>query len=228
MSGIPGPATQPALTSITATSIFVTFHDGANNGAAIDNREIGYSTSPGSIPNIVISDGTTVITGLTPGTGYWFWARCHNTHGWGPWSAANARTTLRFPDAPAPVLVTNPTQTTFLISVIDGASDGGSPILERELSYGRFPDAWESVVGYFGIILFEGMLPGTTYYFWARVRTAAGYSPYSSVTVARTIAGARVNDGGVWKDAVPYVNVAGVWKLAKPYVRIAGEWKETL
>ena len=37
---------------------------------------------------------------------------------------------------------------------------------------------------------------------------------------------AWVNDGGVWKIAVPYVNDSGVWKQAVAYVNDGGTWKQ--
>lgn len=35
----------------------------------------------------------------------------------------------------------------------------------------------------------------------------------------------KINVGGVWKQATPFVNVGGVWKQATPFIKIDGEWK---
>lgn len=35
----------------------------------------------------------------------------------------------------------------------------------------------------------------------------------------------KINVGGTWKEATPFVNVGGVWKQATPFIKINGEWK---
>jgi hypothetical protein len=37
----------------------------------------------------------------------------------------------------------------------------------------------------------------------------------------------RINVGGSWKEASPYVKMGGVWRQATPYVRMGGVWKGT-
>lgn len=84
----------PVISNITQKTLDVTFTDGGG-GAAVDSRQISYSTS-GTDPNagtIVSSDGSTSISALTPGTLYYFWARTHNSAGYSAWSArAQAQT----------------------------------------------------------------------------------------------------------------------------------------
>ena len=83
----------PTLSNPTQTSVDVVFTDGSNGGSAITGREIGYSTSSAGPTTIVPSDGSTTVTGLGPGTVYYFWARTVNAFGPGVWSAAsNIRT----------------------------------------------------------------------------------------------------------------------------------------
>jgi len=78
-----------------------------------------------------------------------------------------------------------------------------------------------------GTSVIGALQPGTTYYFWARGRNAKGWGPWSARSTGRTIAGARVKQNGVWKDAIPYVKVNGVWKLARPYSKVNGTWKKS-
>ena len=41
-----------------------------------------------------------------------------------------------------------------------------------------------------------------------------------------TIGGtAKINIGGSWKKAIPYVNVSGTWKPTISYVNINSNWK---
>lgn len=226
---LPAAPSQPTVSEVSSTSVIVSFVDGANNGGAIDERQIGYSITAHVVDGTIIpSDGSTLVTGLAPGTFYYFWARTHNSIGYSPWSVARGFTTSHIPDPPNPVIASNQTQTSIIVSFTDGASNGGLPITERELAYGTNPAGPDSMIPYDGVIQLDGLLPGKNYYFWARVKNSAGFSPYSQPIVARTIAGARINVSGVWKEAVPYVKDGGTWKLAQPWGRVAGVWKESL
>jgi hypothetical protein len=227
-ASIPSPPSIVTLSGVTNTSVNAAFNDGANNGAAIDTRQIGYGTSSSSVQSTITSDRSTTITGLTPGTTYYFWARTHNAKGWSAWGPRGSATTYRVPDIPDPVIVTTPTQTTVLASFTD-AGNGGSPILERRV-YWNTQDGEVGIQSMNypgGVVTITGLLPATKYWFWGRVRNAAGWSGYSYFRNETTIAGAYVLVGTTWKQAIPYVNDNGVWKLARPWSRAAGVWKET-
>lgn len=242
-SGLGGPTTlsvninrssapsAPTIVSLTANTSSVTIKtaDGSNNGSAIDSRQIARNTK-NSLTNAVITTATgttTTITGPPPGSTYYFWARTHNDKGYSPWSASKTVTLPRVPDVPQSVVVTTPTQTSVIALFLDGASNGGSAITGREIGYGTSPTAPQISVAYTGVMTITGLNPGTQYYFFSRVRNAVGWSAYSAVSSMKTIAGAKVNVNGVWKDAVPYVNVGGTWKLARPWGRSAGVWTES-
>jgi len=90
-SRVPAAPTFVELTNITHNSAFILFTDGANNGASIDSRQIGYGTSETAPQKTVSFSGGfnpwgATITGLTPGVRHYFWGRTHNSRGWGPWS----------------------------------------------------------------------------------------------------------------------------------------------
>lgn len=216
----------PILSAITSTSVHVVFSDGSG-GATIDSRQIGYGTSNSGPTTTISSTGSTTVTGLTPGTKYYFWARTHNSAGYSPWSAWASATTLRVPDPPAAPIVTDLTQTSLTATTAANA-DGGSAITAYQFGYGTdsvAPTSTTSVGGLSSAI--ASLLPGTKYYFWARAQNSVGWSPWSMASTATTIAGAWVKVGAVWKPAVPYVKVGGIWKLARPWVRSSGIWKET-
>jgi hypothetical protein len=224
----PGISGAVRFTNIGSVSVTASFDDGASNGAAIDQRQLRYSTTNNNSTGTVISsDGSTNVTGLTPGTTYYFWSRVHNSKGWGPWSGVRSFTTLKVPDATNAPVLTNPTQTTVDVSfTVNG--DGGNAIVQRQVVWNT-TNSNASPAGaatYSGAMTITGLNPGTTYYFWSRARNAIGWGPYSPVTVLATKAGAFVLDGSTWKEAVPYVRDGGVWKLAQPWVRYAGEWKQ--
>lgn len=221
---------QPVITNIGSTSVFVTFSDGGG-GAPIDGRLIFWGTDPNTASSNMSSDGSDTVSGLTPGTTYYFWAITHNAAGYSPFSARSSAVTLNVPDAPSIPVLSEVTQIGMTATFTQNF-DGGTPILEWQLGYRTVPDLVTELLSHLegpdGIFEVPSLSPGTTYYFWGRVRNAVGWSNWSPVGVAMTIAGARVKVGAVWKQAIPYVKVAGVWKLARPWSRIAGIWKETV
>lgn len=227
----PPNAPSIAPTVISSTQINIKITDGSNNGAAITGRQIAVNTvNTTSSADLTAVDlqTTKAIYPLTPGKLYYFWARIENSKGWSPWSTVKSATTFRVPYAPNQPIVSDPDQTSFWVSFTDNGT-GGTTILERQVGYSTVSDiisgaAW---VTYTGVRQITGLLPGTTYYVWARVRNSVGWSSPSPQEVTRTIAGARIAVGGVYKEAVPYVKVAGVWKLARPWGRVAGVWKQT-
>jgi len=219
----------PVISSITNTSVFVTFTDGTG-GATPDGREIAYGGDPSSptANTIISSDGSTSITSMTSGVTYYFWARMHNAAGYGPWSPRAQATTHRVPDAPSTPVISSITQNS-VIATWSPNFDGGSGITGYDVWWGTSPSLPppNSSVTSVPNKTITGLLPGTQYYFYARAYNTYGVSGWSGVASAYTIAGARVKDAGVWKNAVPYVRDGGVWKLAKPFVRVLGVWKDT-
>jgi len=135
-------------------------------------------------------------------------------------------TISRLPEAP-----TKPTFSNIhLVSVVADFTpngDGGSPITAYQLGYGLTSSADTTTISATPPQMVSGLLPGKRYYFRARAQNAIGWSPWSAISSVMTLAGARVNVGGVWKQAVPWVRTGGVWKVARPWIRVAGEWKES-
>lgn len=224
----PSTPAKPTISEITATTIRVRWAAAANNGDAIDLYQIARGTTSSVASATVFNlDTDHVFTGLTPGTLYYVWVRTHNSKGYSGWSPYSSARTIHVPDAPDPIVASNATQTSILISFTDNGN-GGSGITGRQVAYNTTnTTTGATAVTYTGIMTVGGLQPATTYYVWARTINAAGWSPWSPVVTFRTIAGARFNVNNVWKEAIPYVNVAGVWKLAAPWVRDAGVWKET-
>lgn len=222
----PNPPSIVTLSSITSNSVYGTFSDGANNGAAIDTRVIGYGTSSTSVQKEVVSDRSTTITGLLPGTTYYFWARTHNAKGWSAWGPRSSTKTLNVPSAPSAPVISGVTPTSAVISWSPPANNGAA-IVEYQVGYGTSSTGPSTTVSATASPkTISGLAPGTRYYFWVRARNSVGWGAWSAASSNQTIAGARIQVGGVWKIAVPYVKVNGVWKLARPWARSAGVWKQ--
>lgn len=238
MAGRPFPPTIPRFSSLSATSVFVTFTDGDWNGDAPDGRQIGYGTSPTTTQIIVSSDGSTNITGLSPGTTYYFWARVHNSYGYSDWGGRGSIKTHGVPAAPSAPVLTDVTQVSVAVSGTPN-DNGGSPLTGYDIGYqpdpgvgdGIPPPAPETIVpttGISGWVIF-GLTPNVKYNFWIRAKNVIGTGPWSERSPVTTIAGSRIKiAGSVWVNAVPYVRVGGVWKVARPWVKVDGVWQEAI
>ncbi len=229
---VPPAPTPVSLTDITGTGMKAIFNSQGTGVGTFYRWELGYGTDPNNPTTIIESSGTSILTGLSHSTTYYFWARGVNSVGNGPWSTRTSAATDRVPSINSPPTVTNVGQTTATLKINPG-DDGGDVISLYQFGWANNPSDIPTTV--ISVIPFGGLPPttvttlppGTTLYFRSRTRNSIGWSPWSGPTVAKTIAGARVKVGLVWKDAVPYVKVAGVWKLASSWVKQTGIWKES-
>lgn len=224
---VPAKPSTPVISSITASSVHVTFSDGSSGGDAIDARQIGYGTSSTSVQSTVSSDRSTTISGLSAGTTYYFWARTHNSEGWSAWSGRASATTLKVPDAPSTPLLSSALMTSVDVA-FSANGNGGSTITGYEIGWSTSAtgNPTSSVAAKSPQVV-TGLTPGTVYYFRTRAKSAVGWSAWSGYASVRTVAGAYVKVGAEWKLAVPYVKVGGVWKIAEPWVKSVGVWKRT-
>lgn len=225
---VPAAPSTPVISAIGSTSVVVTFSDGSNGGATIDSRRIGYGTSSSAPTTYVASDGSDTISGLTPGTVYYFWAQTHNAKGYSALSGRATATTLRVPDAPTNPVLSDVGPTSITVSWAPNGT-GGTPITGYDIGFNT-TNTSPSVVNSASASPYTqiGLSPGVTYYFWVRAKNSVGNGPWSGSSSVATLAGARIKVSGVYKFAIPYVKVAGVWRLAQPYVKLSGVWKETI
>lgn len=225
---VPAAPSAPVISNLGSTTVTATFTDGSNGGSAITSRQLGYGTNGSAPTTIISSDGSTDITGLTPGTVYYIWARTHNAKGDSAWSVRTTFTTKNVPAATSTPVLSDIGPTSITVSWTPNG-DGGDPITGYEIGYGTSSSA-PSIVNSDSASPYTqiGLSPGVKYYFWVRAINATGTGPYSASANATTIAGVRIKVAGVWKFAIPYVRVSGVWKLAHPYVKASGVWKETI
>ncbi len=229
---VPPAPTPVALTDITGSSMKAVFNSQGIGVGTFLRWELGYGTNPNSPTTIIESSGTSVVTGLSHSTTYYFWARGVNRVGNGAWSTRTSAATDRVPGINSPPTVTNVGQTTATLK-LNGGDEGGDPINLYQFGWATnsldVPSTMVSVIPFGGLppTTVTTLPPGTTLYFRSRTKNSIGWSPWSGPTVAKTIAGGRVKVGLVWKDAVPYVKHAGVWKLASSWVKQTGIWKES-
>jgi len=93
---IPSPPSKVSLTNVKFTGLNWAFTDGANNGYAIDARQLGWGLSSTSVQfsSNIGSAKSGTLSGLAPGFRYYVWARTHNAKGWSAWGPVNSAVTL--------------------------------------------------------------------------------------------------------------------------------------
>lgn len=225
---VPDAPYPPSFATVGSTSVSVTMKDANDNGGlAIDSRRVGYGTSSSAPQYFATYSGQTTISGLTPGTTYYFWGQTHNSKGWSPYSVRVSAKTLKVPDAPSSVTLSEVTQVSAKGTFKDNWN-GGATVTARRIAYNTVNDVSSAtIVSSTGTTTLTALSPGKTYYFWASVQNSVGWSAWSVVSSTQLMAGAFVTYNGAVKPAVPYVNVNGVWKVARPWSRNGDIWKES-
>jgi len=193
--------------------------DGVHGFVSGHNHRPKLQTAAGSITIAHNADGTKQFAGFVTMTGF----SGKLSQGSTVWDLPSIS---RLPDAPSKPTFSDTKQTSTNV-IFTPNGDGGSAITSYQLSYGTTTSADTTVITASSPQMVTGLIPGTKYYFKVRAHNAIGYSPWSSVADLTTFAGVRVNVGGVWKRAIPYVRVGGVWEVSTPWVKVLGVWKET-
>jgi hypothetical protein len=226
-STVPPPPKLDSAVVISSTAVRVTWSSTGDGNSPILEWQIGYGTHPSVTQQYVSGSSPKDVTGLTPGTIWYFWVRARNAVGWSGWSSRAAVTTWDIPSAPPAPVLSNVAQTSLLVQFNAPSDNGGTPITEYQIGYGKTSSANDSTIASNRSTTIPNLDPGQRYYFRARAKNAVGWGPWSTISNTYLLAGAKVKVGSTWKRAVPYVNVDGVWKVAKPYVRNGGVWKAT-
>lgn len=91
---IPDAPSTPVLSDIASTSLTATWTPNADGGAVVTAFQIGYGLTPSTQDTIISAASPMNVTGLAPGTKYYFWVRAQNAIGWSPWSAASTAMTI--------------------------------------------------------------------------------------------------------------------------------------
>ena len=196
----------PTITSAQATgtsgSVDVTFTAGADNGSAITDYDIEYSTDANFeagngqlVENDTSAALTQTVTDLANGTTYYFRVRATNAVGDSPWSAVSLGAAPNAaPEAPT-ITSAQATGTSGSVDVtFTAGADNGSAITDYDIEYSTDAN-FEAGNGQ----LVENdtsaaltqtvtdLANGTTYYFRVRATNAVGDSPWSAVSEGVTL-----------------------------------------
>lgn len=230
-STVPQAPTLLTAGPYSSTSFTISWRLNYDGGSGIVEWQLGYGQSSNGPTNTApISGDDEVIGGFSPGQSMYFWVRVRNAVGWSGWSNRLQTTTWQVPAAPGVATFYNVTQKSAGISFPFVVRSTDPPNLEKQFRYGTDPTG-VSIIGTVtideAVEYLYNLIPGGTYYVWARARNSVGWGPWSASTKLTLIAGSRVLVAGAWKRAVPYVRVGGVWKVAEPWVKDLGVWKKT-
>lgn len=222
---IPPAPNWVSVAATSSTTAHLHFASAGDGGSPVLEWQLGYGLDARGPQYYAASGGISDLTGLVSGATYYFWARGRNAYGWSAWSARAAVTLWRIPDAPNAVAFRDVGQSSLTSQfTFDGKSEGGRPVEEWQTGYGIDPDTPQTLVSNY-LLTLKDLLPGRTYYFWARARNSIGWGPWSVRSEVHLTAGAFVNVVGDWKRALPWVRTGGVWKIGRPNVPVNGVWK---
>ena len=184
------PSSNPAFSSITATSVFVSWGGTSDaGGLSPDADELQVSANSGFtalVHDSVQGGSSRSVTGLAPNTTYWARSRIHNAEGWSGWSGVTAFTTSSF--ATGAPSVTGVAADAATVNWV--APTGGTPT-RYEVQYARdsafsvgnqliSSTTWDTSRR------ISGLIPGAGYYVRVRSGTSTGFGPWSSATAFTT------------------------------------------
>lgn len=212
------PTVSSVTTTPSRTGCSFTLNVSYDTNASFSSRSIEYgtTTSYGS------STTGTSISGLTPNTAYYYRARVTDN-----FSRTSGWKTGSFTTTGNPPTISNVsgsvTETTYGFTY--------TATYDTNASYSSIRTEWGTTTSYGSYnntTVISSLTPDTHYYYRFRVTDTKGYTSswYTGEFTTLTAATLKLNVGGSWKKATPYIRVNGTWKKAKAYMKINGTWKQ--
>lgn len=212
--------------SFTASNATITWK-APGVGPAPTGYELQHATNSSFTGATTLSGGwatSRTISGLVPGTAYWFRVRANSGSGWGAWSSAITQTTSSYQLAAPSVVVQ---------AVTADLSWSNPPTSDAPTRYdiqvaqdANFTASLQTISSttWANSRTVTGLKPGTQHWFRVRAGTASGMGAYSPATSVKTLSGAKIRVNGAWVDAIAYARVGGVWKQVLVQKRVGGAW----
>ena len=199
----PGPAAPSGLTAtvLSQTQISLSWTDNSNNelGFYLDQAtDSGFSSNLLTTP--VAANVTTLnLSGLSPGTTYYFQVRAYNAISPSPNSNTASATTLdAAPLAPSALTATAMSQTQINLTWADNSGNELGFYLDRATDSGFASSVLTTPLGANVTTLsVTGLSPSTTYYFQVRAYNNGGASANSAAASATTLGAAPSAPSGL-------------------------------
>lgn len=200
-------------------------------GTPVTHYLLDRATNSAFSSNLVTTNlsGTSLgVTGLNPGTTYYWRVRAVNATGTsGNSSSASQATNQSVPSAPGTPSLSNVTATGARVTYMPPASNGGSSITGYDVQWSTSPSfVGDTVTQADSASPYDitGFLPGETYYVRVRAKNALGAGAWSAAASTTTLSGVKVGNGTQWRDAVVYVGNGTSWVLASVKRGAGGGW----
>ena len=195
-AGVPVAPAAPTLT-VRHQSLAVSWTAPANNGSAITDYDVLYSSDSGTTwtewnAGNTSTDTNTTITGLTNATSYQVQVRAANTHGEGPWSppasATPANTAPGKPAAPVATL-----SSSIIVTWTAPTYTGGATVTDYDLRWSsdngttwkEETDATSTLV--WRNVSISDLAGGASYVFSVRAQNSVGNGPWSDGSTSVTL-----------------------------------------
>lgn len=183
---VPQPPGAPTFSNVTPTSVTVTWSGSPDNmGAGIDSNLLRRNTNsnPDASGYVDTSTGagtTTVnVTGLTPGTTYYFKTYAHNSQGY---SGGSATTSIQLPVADPPVMTLTAAVSGTSMTVGLAPPGGASGVTKYTLEWRPVGGATTSVETSSPPLTVSGLTPGAAYEYRSSAWFGTYQSPWTSWT----------------------------------------------
>lgn len=198
----PGPATGLAISNVTSTSLTLSWTAPVTGSPPFD-YQVQQSVAGGPFVNVgslIVTNTTTNITGLTPGTAYQFQILSLNASSTTPSSPVSATTSATTPGAPTGLAVVgNPGPSGVTLQWV--APSAGTGTLTYQV-YGTTPSGSNNFEPLGSpttavSISLSGLSSGATYDFYVNATNTAGNGPNSA-----TLTGVQLATGAVLPSSV--------------------------
>ncbi|MFM8303934.1 MAG: fibronectin type III domain-containing protein, partial [Actinomycetota bacterium] len=192
------PYTTPSvLTALTAapgsSRVGLSWAAPSNGGSAITRYDVRYATDSAMTSPTTVTGATTTaptagspysVTGLVPGTTYWFQVRAANAAGAADWGPVTPVSAVPFTTPATIESVTATPSSTQLTWSWSAPSDGGSPITTYDVQFSTSPTMTSPITDSTTSTTYTrtGLSNGTTYYFQVRARNVAGAAAWGPTT----------------------------------------------
>lgn len=235
-SGVSGFTTSsyqqgtPGIGTVTATTVGLAWSaPNASPAPASYEAQVALDAGFGQVVATLynLTGTSAVFSGLMPGTPHYFRTRANPSggQGYGAWSPAASTTTNNYQLA-APTVSVQATSAVVTWGM-PPTSDAPSQYQLQVSTVPNFASLVQTLTGaWVRTATVAGLTPGSTYYFRVRAYSAPGWGAWSGGTSTKTLSGAKILTGGVWKDAVAYIRTANGWQqVGAVSKRVDGAWK---